>query len=76
VEGMRIAEVTAGGPAERAGLHSGDVVVRFGTTPVRSVRDYMVGLEKAAPGQEVEVEFLRAGKRLTAKVLPITLISK
>jgi peptidase M28-like protein/PDZ domain-containing protein len=73
VEGMRIADVTAGGPAERAGLRSGDVVVRFGTTPVRSVRDYMVGLEKAAPGQEVEIEVLRAGKRLTAMVSPISL---
>jgi len=70
VAGMRIADVSAGGPAAGAGLKAGDVVVRFGSTPVKSVRDYMVGLEQARPGEEIEVEYLRGAERRTTKVLP------
>ncbi len=70
VAGMRIADVSAGGPAARAGLQAGDVVVRFGSTPVKSVRDYMVGLEQARPGEEIEVEYLRGAELRTTKVLP------
>jgi membrane-associated protease RseP (regulator of RpoE activity) len=70
VEGMRIAQVTPDGPAARAGLKSGDVIVRFGSTPVRSVRDYMVGLEQARPGEEIEIAYLRDGKTLTARLVP------
>ncbi len=70
VAGMRIAEVTQDGPAAQAGLKAGDVIVRFGSTPVRSVRDYMVGLEKAKAGEEVEVEIVRGGKNQVLKVRP------
>ena len=71
VEGMRVAEVSAGGPAERAGLRSGDVILRFGALSVRSVRDYMVGLEQAKPGEEIEVEYVRDGEKRTLKVKPL-----
>ena len=70
VEGMGVASVTPGGPAEKGGLKSGDVIVRFGNTSVRSVRDYMVGLGKAKPGEPVEVEFDRGGERKVVEVLP------
>ena len=70
VEGMGVASVTPGGPAEKAGLKSGDVIVRFGKTSVRSVRDYMVGLGKAKPGEPVEVEFDRGGDRKVVEVRP------
>jgi hypothetical protein len=70
VAGMRIADVSAGGPAAGAGLQAGDVVVRFGSTPVKSVRDYMVGLEQARPGEEIDVEYLRGAERRTTKVIP------
>jgi aminopeptidase YwaD len=72
VEGMKIAAVTAGGPAAEAGLKDGDIIVRFGDVPVRSLRDYMVGLEQAKPGKKVEIEYLRDGKKHTAEAIPIT----
>jgi membrane-associated protease RseP (regulator of RpoE activity) len=70
VDGMRVAGVTPGGPAERAGIREGDVIVRFGVIPVHSVRDYMVGLEKAEPGKAVELELLRGEERRVLEVVP------
>ncbi len=73
VEGMRVAEVSPGGPAAAAGLRSGDVIVKFGDLAVRSVQDYMTGLNRVKAGQKVDVEFVRAGKRQTASVMPLSL---
>jgi len=70
VEGMRVAQVTPDGPADRAGILAGDVIVRFGETPVRSVRDYMVGLQKASPGKKVLVKVLRGNEEKEIEVLP------
>jgi hypothetical protein len=47
--------------------------VRFGTLPVRGVRDYMVGLEQAKPEGEIEIEYLRGGERRVARVVPVFL---
>lgn len=70
VDGMRVSSVREGGPAARGGLRAGDVIVRFGEIPVHSVRDYMVGLQKAKAGEPTEVEVLREGKKEVLRVTP------
>jgi len=70
VEGMRVAQVTPDGPADRAGIKAGDVIVRFGDTPVRSVRDYMVGLQKATPGKVVHVKVKHGDEEKEFEVMP------
>ena len=70
VEGMRVANVTPGGPADLAGIQGGDVIVQFGDTPVRSVNDYMVGLQKASPGKKVRVIVRRGDEEKVLDVLP------
>jgi S1-C subfamily serine protease len=67
---MRVAKVTAGGPADKAGIETGDVIVRFGETPVHSVRDYMVGLQNATGDKPVPVQIKRGEKTLTVMVEP------
>ncbi len=76
VEGMRVASVSDGGPAAAAGMAAGDVIVRFGDIAVRSVRDYMVGLQQASPGEPVSVEIERDGERQVLSVTPLGLPSK
>jgi serine protease Do len=39
-DGVIIAGVEAGSPADREGLRSGDVIVRIGDTPIESTRDF------------------------------------
>ena len=70
VEGMRVANVTPGGPADLAGIQGGDVIVQFGDTPVRSVNDYLVGLQKAAPGKKGRVIVRRGDEEKVLDVLP------
>ncbi len=70
LDGMGVSSVTAGGPAAKAGIQAGDIIVKFGSTPVRSVEDYMVGLNQAKPGEALPVEVLRDGEKHTFTVEP------
>ena len=68
VVGVKITGVIPGSPAEEAGLQAGDVIVGFGGGPVEDLTDYSEAMKRYAPGDEVEVEFLRAGERSTVVV--------
>jgi hypothetical protein len=70
VEGLKITGTREGGPAEKAGLKAGDVIVRVGSIQVKNIYDYTFALGELKVGQEVEVEVLREGKRLVLKVAP------
>jgi serine protease Do len=62
-EGALLLDILRDGPAERAGLHAGDVIVRFGGKPVRSHGDMMRLASEAQPGEMVLTEFIRGGER-------------
>ncbi|KAF0243125.1 MAG: protease [Planctomycetota bacterium] len=66
--GAFIYEVFEGGPAQRAGLRLGDFVTEFNGEAVASVPDLKERIAKIAPGQEVEVGYLRLGVKLTARL--------
>lgn len=66
--GALIAVVNAGGPAAKAGLEPGDVVVEFSGKPVRD-RDELVGFVVATrPGSTVPVKVLRNKKEQTFNI--------
>ncbi|MDR0276068.1 MAG: RIP metalloprotease RseP [Burkholderiaceae bacterium] len=69
----QIGELTPGGPAERAGLQPGDVVLKVGQTRITGVPQ-LIGLIRAsvADGQPQASlwEIERGGRRLTLEVLP------
>jgi hypothetical protein len=60
--GVLLAGVRPGGPAEKAGLKRGDVVIKIGTRAVNSVEDLMYILGSAKPGQKTSVVVIREGK--------------
>lgn len=73
-DGVAVSGVSPGGPAEAAGLRSGDVIVavdgvalkrRDDLTPAAQLVQHMRGVK---PGQVVRVEFTRTGKRQTVGV--------
>lgn len=66
--GMRITGVRDDSPAARAGLQSGDVIVRMGDRTIDDVYSYMYALQAHEPGDVVEVEVLRDGSRRTFTV--------
>jgi S1-C subfamily serine protease len=68
--GVRVLSVDTGGPADRAGLLTGDVVVRFGESRVADVDDLVRVLADAEPGFRVPLLALRLTEAVTLEVEP------
>ena len=71
--GVKVAGVTAGSPAERAGVQEGDVLLRFAGQEVESLRGYSEILKGLEPGQAVTVVVDRSGEQMT---LEATLVER
>jgi S1-C subfamily serine protease len=54
--------VTPGGPAARAGLRAGDVIVSFAGQPVTSAQTLLDAVRTQAPGARVPVTYLSGGQ--------------
>ncbi|ONK14951.1 trypsin-like peptidase domain-containing protein [Streptomyces sp. MP131-18] len=66
--GAAIVNAEEDGPAGRAGLRPGDVVVRVGDDEVTDVVSLAEALAGHRPGEKVEVTYERNGERRTAEV--------
>jgi S1-C subfamily serine protease len=58
--------VTPGGPAMRAGLRAGDVIVTFDGQPVTSAQTLLDAIRAQPPGAPVHLIYLRHGERRAA----------
>lgn len=67
-KGVKFAEVRENGPAGKAGLKSGDVLVEFGGKAISTLADFTFALREHSPGETVQVKVLRAGQPLTVTV--------
>jgi serine protease Do len=67
--GALVADVVKGGPAERAGIKAGDVIIEFDRKEIKDSVDLPVQVARVAPGSSVQLKVLRESKELT---LPIT----
>jgi serine protease Do len=66
--GALVGDVTQGGPAEKAGIKSGDIISEFDGKTIKEMND-LPRLVAAVPvGKVVEVKVLREGKPLIFKV--------
>lgn len=66
--GLRLSGVSAGSPAEVAGLKAGDIIVVFDGKPVKDLYEYSDALYSHKPGDEVDIVVLRGGQRVTVHV--------
>ncbi|MFQ5468229.1 MAG: PDZ domain-containing protein, partial [Kiloniellaceae bacterium] len=60
-----VASVTEGGPAERAGIEQGDVILTFNGRPVSDMRRLPRMVAETPIGQKVKVEVWRKGEKRT-----------
>ena len=63
-----MSDVTSGGPAEKAGIRSGDVIVAFNGKEIRDEHDLPQAVASTTPGRKVDVRLLREGKETTVAV--------
>jgi serine protease Do len=66
--GVLIGDVEAGSPAEEAGLQAGDIIVRYDGAAVSRTDDLRMRVAGTRPGEEVDVEVWRDGRRRTFRV--------
>jgi hypothetical protein len=66
--GMRLDGTSPGGPAEKAGLLRGDVILAVSDTKIDALGDFMHALNSHKPGDVVTVRFLRDGVEETCQV--------
>jgi hypothetical protein len=70
VEGVVINGVAKGGPAERGGMQTGDVIVEVAGQAVENIYDYTYALNALKVGQAVTVKVLRGGTQTELEVTP------
>jgi S1-C subfamily serine protease len=68
-KGIRIMEIVSGGPAEQAGLKTGDLVTSVNSQPVRSMDDFARTMGAAPPGAKLSFEVQREEATLAMEVV-------
>jgi S1-C subfamily serine protease len=70
VQGVKLSGVRGGGPADKAGLQGGDIIVEFGGSKIANIYDYTYALDAVRIGKPIMVVVQRKGERLTLTVVP------
>ncbi len=69
VRGALVADVTRGGPAEKAGIRRGDVIVSAEGSSVDSANDLRNRIAGSRAGKKMELGLFRNGERFTAQAI-------
>ncbi|KHL00603.1 protease Do [Sinomonas humi] len=66
--GAQVAQVTGGGPADKAGIKNGDVITHFGDYAIEDASGLTAAVRQTAPGSTVKVTLNRNGQSMTVNV--------
>jgi len=68
-QGALVADVTGGGPAQKAGLRNGDVVISFDNKPINDSRQLPRVVAATPVGKTVNVDVLRKAKKQSFRIV-------
>jgi S1-C subfamily serine protease len=68
--GAQVANVKAGGPAEKGGILENDVVVKVGNRTVADADEFVVAVRQLTIGQPSPIEVVRDGRHVVLTVTP------
>jgi len=69
--GVRVLEVTAGGPAARAGVRKGDILVSLDGATIATLTDLQRALVADRIGRDTLLTLIRRGERISLGVRPV-----
>ncbi len=70
LSGVRLSGVSSNGPAAKAGIRGGDIVIHVAGRKIENIYDYTYALEALKIGRPVPMTLLRDGKKVTVTVIP------
>lgn len=70
VKGVLLNTVKKGGPADKAGVKGGDIIVELAGKKIENIYDYTYAIEALKVGQKTEIKVLRGRKPVTLNVTP------
>ena len=68
-EGVMVAQVLGGGPAEKTGLEAGDIIIKFDQTKIASIEQLVKEVRKHKVGEAISLAIIRNGKRYETETL-------
>ena len=70
VKGVKLSGVSKNGPASKAGVTGGDVIVELAGKKIDNIYDYTYAIEAIKIGKPVSIVITRKGKRIRLSVTP------
>ncbi len=70
VEGIKLSGVAANGPAEKAGVKGGDIIVSLAGTVLKNIYDLTAVMGEMKADEEVEIKIKRGDKVIEMKITP------
>ena len=67
-KGVLVINVTSGGPADKAGIKTDDVIVNFNAEDIKRMEDFPYIVALTPKGKKVPVEIIRQGEPTTVEV--------
>ena len=69
-KGVKLSGVSPVGPAAKAGVKGGDIIIKLGGKEITNIYDYTYVMGDLKIGKETDIKVLRDGKELELKVTP------
>ena len=70
IKGVQLSGVGKNGPAAKAGVKGGDIIVELAGKKIENIYDYTYALEAVKIGKPVKMVVLRKTQRVTLQVVP------
>jgi len=70
IKGLKLSGVAAQGPAAKAGVRGGDIIVKLAGRKIENIYDYTYAIEALKIGEEVEIVVTRGEKTVPLKITP------